>query len=74
VAEFAALPPRSVCDMVVYLCLHGAPAALAKVGAESLRYYTEHLLHDPCRVSITRCRGWSTTRVGRSEGLTPSLG
>lgn len=47
VAEFAALPPMRVCELVVYLCLHGDADALAKVGPESLRYYTDHLLHAP---------------------------
>ncbi|MGW4527803.1 hypothetical protein [Amycolatopsis sp. NPDC004378] len=46
-AEFAALPPMRVCELVVYLCLHGDADALSKVGPESLRYYTGHLLHDP---------------------------
>ncbi|GAB3162132.1 hypothetical protein [Amycolatopsis sp. cg9] len=46
-AEFAALPAMRVVELVVYLCLHGDAGALAKVGPESLRYYTSHLLHDP---------------------------
>lgn len=46
-AEFAALPPLRVCELVVYLCLHGDADALDKVGPESLRHYTNHLLHDP---------------------------
>ncbi|MFI6029491.1 hypothetical protein [Amycolatopsis magusensis] len=46
-AEFAALPAMRVCELVVYLCLHGDADALRKVGPESLRYYTDHLLHDP---------------------------
>lgn len=46
-AEFAALPPMRVVELVVYLCLHGDADALGKVGPESLRYYTGHLLHDP---------------------------
>lgn len=46
-AEFAALPPMRVCELVVYLCLHGDADALSRVGPESVRYYTGHLLHDP---------------------------
>jgi hypothetical protein len=46
-AEFAALAPMRVCELVVYLCLHGDAAALGKVGPEALRFYTGHLLHDP---------------------------
>jgi len=46
-AEFAALPPMRVCELVVYLCLHGDADALNKVGPESLCFYTDHLLHDP---------------------------
>lgn len=46
-AEFAALPAMRVCELVVYLCRHGDPGTLNKVGPEALRYYTDHLLHDP---------------------------
>lgn len=46
-AEFAALPPLRVCELVVYLFLHGNADALDKVGPASLRHYTDHLLHDP---------------------------
>ncbi|GAA2678937.1 MULTISPECIES: hypothetical protein [Actinosynnema] len=46
-AEFAALPAMRVCELVVYLCLHGNAAKLRQVGPTSLRYYTDHLLHDP---------------------------
>ncbi|WNV83126.1 hypothetical protein [Umezawaea sp. Da 62-37] len=46
-AEFAALPPLRVCELVVYLCLHGDADALNQVVPESLRHYTDHLLHDP---------------------------
>lgn len=44
VAEFAALPPMRVCELVSYLFLRGH-AMLDKVGPESLTHYTDHLLH-----------------------------
>ncbi|GAA1308992.1 hypothetical protein [Saccharothrix xinjiangensis] len=46
-AEFAALSPLRVCELVVYLCLHGDADVLCQVGPASLRHYTDHLLHDP---------------------------
>ncbi|RAS59484.1 hypothetical protein C8D87_11496 [Lentzea atacamensis] len=45
-AEFAALPPMRVCELVDYLVVHGNPSALSKVGPEALRAYTGHLLDD----------------------------
>ncbi|MDT7784996.1 MAG: hypothetical protein QOF58_3415 [Pseudonocardiales bacterium] len=46
-AEFAALPPLRVCELVDYLFRHGNATALHKVGPEALRQYTGHLLDDP---------------------------
>lgn len=45
-AEFAALAPMRVCELVAYLASQRG-ANLVHVGLESLRYYTDHLLHDP---------------------------
>lgn len=45
-AEFAALTPMRVCELVAYLASQRG-VDLLHVGPESLRYYTDHLLHDP---------------------------
>jgi len=44
--EFAALTPLRVCELIAYLATAGDPDVLTHVGPESLRAYTEHLLHD----------------------------
>lgn len=45
-AEFTWLPARRVCELVVYLLRQPEASALPLVGAETVRFFTTHLLHD----------------------------